>query len=222
MRRSIGRDPPSWWCMAAAVLPSLLGGSLPIDLLILFVVIILFQQIFIDLILNVFILIFTTFVQNVLRVAFIKVLLFCRGTLLVKSWWQVGWIQWSVVILQFSPGPKVTHIVDAAASVAVNANVSSTIGSRNLRLQLARHASSEPSDLNELVSESLAAGHSHLGFASSFELENYGVTVFNLYNFQDFSKPLESVNNGLLVVCFKACNLEFGRTSVNAGSKGSG
>ena len=107
-----------------------------------------------------------------------------------------------------------------------------------------------PSDLNELVSESLAAGHSHLGFASSFELENDGVTVFNLYNFQDFSKPdknnmkirkylyklflgynnsmgsyympLESVNNGLLVVCFKAGNLEFGRTSVNAGSKGSG
>ena len=46
-----------------------------------------------------------------------------------------------------------------------------------------------PSDLNELVSESLAAGHGHLGFASSFELENDGVTVFNLYNFQDFSKP---------------------------------
>ena len=104
--------------------------------------------------------------------------------------------------------------------------------------------------MNELVSESLAAGHSHLSFASSFELENDGVTVFNLYNFQDFSKPdknnmkirkylyklflgynnsmgsyympLESVNNGFLVVCFKAGNLEFGRTSVNAGSKGSG
>ena len=38
----------------------------------------------------------------------------------------------------------------------------------------------------------------------------------------NYYMPLESVNNGLLVVCFKACNLEFGRTSVNAGSKGSG
>ena len=69
-----------------------------------------------------------------------------------------------------------------------------------------------PSDLNELVSESLAAGHSHLGIASSFELENDGVTVFNLYNFQDFSKPDKNnmKNRKYLYISFLGYNISMG------------